>query len=85
MVLPLGRFLFVPTPHGTGQVKDCIKQMALSYRNNFFTGEDPTLVLELLARFVAETDTLGMNEVQAFVVLPYFLRGIAEDQFTSIR
>lgn len=73
------------TPWSTGQVKYCIKRMALSFRNQVFTGKDRIPVLDFLARFVAEADIVGMNEGQALVSIPYFLRGIAEDQFNSIR
>ncbi|CAN8069510.1 unnamed protein product [Agarophyton chilense] len=71
------------TPRGTGRVKDCIKRMQLSLRNQSFSGEDPILVLYFLARFVAEADILGLTEGQAFIALPYFMKGLAEDQYNS--
>lgn len=43
------------------------------------------MILDFLARLLAEADILGMSEGQAFVALPYYSRGIAEDQFNSIR
>ncbi|CAN8070210.1 unnamed protein product [Agarophyton chilense] len=49
------------------------------------TPRDPILVLHFLARFVAEADILGMNEGQAYIALPYLLRGLAEDQYHSVR
>ncbi|CAN8065807.1 unnamed protein product [Agarophyton chilense] len=73
------------TPCGAGRVKDCIKRMQLSLCNQLFSGEDPRLALDFLARFVAEADILGMNEGQAYIALPYFLRGLAEDQYHSVR
>lgn len=51
-------------------MKDCIKRMKLTLRNQTFSGEDPILVLDFLARFVAEADILVMNEGQAYVTLP---------------
>lgn len=72
-------------PQETGKVDDCIKRMVLLLRNHYFSGENPIFVLHFLARFVSEADTLGMGEGQAYVVLLYFLRGVAEDPFLSIR
>ncbi|CAN8076685.1 unnamed protein product [Agarophyton chilense] len=59
--------------------------MPLSLRNQLFSREDPILVLDFLARFVAEADILGKNEGQAYIALPYFLRGLAEDKYHSVR
>lgn len=44
------------------KVKDCIKRMQLSMRNQYFTGDDPILVLDFLACFVTEADILGIIE-----------------------
>lgn len=43
------------------------------------------MVLNFLARFVAEADILGISEGQAVVFLPFALRGLAGHQFNSIR
>lgn len=36
-------------------------------------------MLDFLACFVTEADILGMTEAQAYITLPYVLRGVAED------
>lgn len=70
---------------GTGRVKEYIKRMSISLWKREFDGRDPIQVLDFLARFVQEADILGMNEAQAYLALPYFLRGSAEEQFMSVR
>lgn len=80
----LEEFSLEMTLRDTSKVKDCVKRMQLSMRNQCFTGDDPILVLNFLARFVAEADVLGMSDAQAYLVLPYILRGVAEDDFISI-
>lgn len=69
----------------TGRVKDLIRRMNVTMLKQKFSGEDPILVLDFLARFVQEADVLEMSEAQAYVALPYFLSGMAEDQYNSVR
>lgn len=73
------------TPRGTGKVRNHLRQMELTMKAHKFSGEDPILVLDFLSRFVAEADILRMSEAQAYIALPYFLTGLAEDQFNSVR
>lgn len=71
------------TGRETSKVKDQVSRMNVSLRDLTFDGVDGILVLEFLARFVAEADILEMSEAQAFLALPYFLRGFAAEQFRS--
>ncbi|CAN8073884.1 unnamed protein product [Agarophyton chilense] len=73
------------TPQGTGKVKDCIKIMGLTLRSQELNGEDPKLILYFLGKIVQEADIFQMNEAQAYISLPYFLKGMAEDQHNSVR
>lgn len=59
--------------------------MTLSMDNLCFTGEDPIMVLDFLFHFVTKANILGMNGRQAYLTLPSFLRGVAEDQYASVR
>lgn len=49
------------------------------------SGEDPVLIFYLLIRSVEKTDTIGVSEAYAFLVLPKFLKGRDEQHFRSIR
>ena len=66
------------TGRKTGKVRDQIKRMAYSLEEYRFTGEDPIMVFDFLARFCDEADTLEMSEAQAYVALPYFFRAEAK-------
>lgn len=59
--------------------------MHLSLQNHYFTGEEPSMVLVFVSTFVAEATILVMNEVQAHLALIYFLWGVAEHHYTSVR
>ena len=73
------------TPRGTSKIKDHIKGLELTMRGHTFDGEDPIHVLDFLARFVREADTLKRSEAQAYIAVPYFIRGHAEQQFNTVR
>lgn len=42
-------------------------------------------MLDLLARFVQESDVLCMSEAQAYLWLPYFLTSMGENQCNAVR
>lgn len=73
------------TSRQTGKVKDHIKRLQLTLEECSFDGGDPILILEFLSRFADEADTLEMSEAQAFIALPYFLKGNAASQFRSVK
>lgn len=62
-----------------------IKGLELLMRDSSFSGEDPTLFLDFLSRFVDEAGTLEMSEAQKFIPFPYFLKGQAAAQFRSAK
>lgn len=66
-------------PRDTSKVKGCIEWMQLSMRNQYFNVDDPILLLNFLAHFVAKANILGKSEAQAYLALPYFSRGAAKD------
>lgn len=72
------------TSRVTGTVKDFIKRLSITLHKREFKGEEPILVLDFLTRFVREEDMLVMSEVQAYLTLPYFVKGSAEDQFQFV-
>lgn len=69
----------------TAQVQDFIRHLQLTMRQKGLCGEGPILILDFLAHFVAEGNIIGISEVQAYVLLPYFLKRMAEDQFNWVR
>ena len=69
----------------TGRVKDQIKRMPLTLRNHTFDGEETIQVLAFLPHFVGEANTLDMNEAQAFIAIPYCLKGFALDQYQAVK
>lgn len=69
----------------TGKVRDHLKRLGLTMKDASFNGDDPILVLEFLTRFADEADTLEMSEAQAFVALPYFLKGQAATLYRSTK
>ena len=73
------------TRHQTGKVWDLIKRLEVTMKDYCFTGGDPILIFEFLNRFVDEADMLDMTEAQAFITLPYFLKGYAHEQFRTIK
>ena len=64
-------------------MKDQIKRMPITLRNHTFDGEDPIQVLAFLRHFVDEANTLDMNHAQAYIAIPYFLKGFALDQYQA--
>ena len=64
----------------TWNLHKMIKNLDLTLKERKFDGTYPILVFDFLARFTEECDTLRMNEGQAFVALPHFLKGNAERQ-----
>ena len=73
------------TGRETGKTRDHIRRMEITLRDHSFSGEDPIKVLEFLAAFRDEANTLEMTEAQAYVVLPYLLRGPAKEQFVAVK
>lgn len=69
----------------TGQTRGFIKRLEICFKDAYFNGEDPIQILEFLTRFVEEADLLNMSEVQAYQVLPYFLRNPALRLYKSAR
>ena len=69
----------------TGQTRGFIKRLEICFKDSYFDGEDPIQILEFLTRFVEEADLLDMSEVQAYQVLPYFLRNPALRLYKSAR
>ncbi len=57
----------------------------LTVRAHTFNGEDPIIVLDFLRRFMVQSATLGINETQAYIAVPYFLRGFALEQYEAVR
>lgn len=51
----------------TGKVRGFLKRMYLTLKDHRFSGEDPILVLEFLARYVRESNIQEMTEAQAFI------------------
>ena len=66
-------------------MKDQIKRMALTFRNHTFDAEDPINVLAFLRYFVQEANRLDMNEAQAYIAIPYYLKGFALDQYQAVK
>ena len=73
------------TGRETAKTRDHIKRMEITMKEAMFSGEDPILVLEFLAKYCKEADLLEMTEAQAYVVLPYLLKGSAKEQFNAIQ
>ena len=59
------------------------KALRAAMREPDFNGEDPILILKFLATFVKESDAHGISEPQAFVLLPYFMEGMAYDMLLA--
>ena len=58
--------------------------MGLNLLPHRFTGEDPFMVLDFLRRFVGEAEQLALREEQAYIALPFFLKGAAKIHFESV-
>ena len=74
----------VETPQALDQVKDCIGRIRLGHEDLIFDGSDGIRVLDFLARFVRSAEISGTTEHQAFLALPYFLKGVAHEQFRAL-
>ena len=72
-------------PLGTSKIKSHITGLELTMRRHTFDGEDSIHVLDFLARFIREAYTLKMSKAHAYTVVPYFVRGHAEQQFNAVR
>ena len=59
--------------------------MEITLKDYSFDGSDAIKVLEFLAKFCDKADTLEMTEAQAYVVLPYLLKGSAKEQFDAVK
>lgn len=57
--------------------------MQKTLKKHLFSGDDPTLISDFLARFVREADFRGVSETQAFIALPPFLTGFSESQYKA--
>ena len=64
-------------------MKDFIKRMGITLNERKFDGSDPILIIDFLVRFVKEANVHKLSEAQAFVTLPYFLNGMAREEFES--
>ena len=73
------------TGRETAKTRDHIKRMEITLKDYSFDGQDPIKVLEFLSKFCDEADTLEMTEAQAYVVLPYLLKGSAKEQFNAVK
>ena len=59
----------------TAKARHQVKNMGLTMLPHRFTGEDPVLVLDFLCRFIGDAEQLAMSEDQAYIALPFFLKG----------
>ena len=59
--------------------------LSVSLSDVKFDGKDPALVFDFLTRFTESADLNRMSEAQAFIALPKYLSGIAEQQFRATR
>ena len=66
-------------------VRECLSRLRTSTPDLGFDGKDGILVLDFLATFVSDAETLGYTEEQAYLVLPFLLSGFAKDQFLSAK
>ena len=62
------------TGRETGKVKDHVRRLELTLRDEAFDGSDPVRVLPFLSAFVAEADVMEMTEAQAISPCPMLLR-----------
>ena len=67
-----------------GGVREWVSSMRCTLRDLSFDGVDGIKVLDFLARFVGAADSHRLYESQAYLVLPYFLKGLAHEQYTSM-
>ena len=73
------------TGRETGKVKDHVRRLELTLRDEAFDGSDPVRVLPFLSAFVAEADVMEMTEAQAYIALPYVIKGTARQHFTAVK
>ena len=59
------------TGRETSKVKDHVRRLELTLKDEAFDGSDPIRVLFFLNAFVTEADVMEMTEAQAFIALPY--------------
>lgn len=69
--------------HTTTDMTRRRKELALTFRYRTFNGRVPVTVLEFLTRYTEEADTNRLTELQAFLLLLFFLEGEAENQLRS--
>lgn len=67
----------------TEKVRDFIKRMYFSFKKHKFSGNDPTIVLDFLSRFVQEVNIQEMSKAQSFITLPSFLEGFPSVNMTT--
>ena len=67
----------------TAKARHQVKNMGLTLLPHRFTGEGPIMVLDFLLRFVCEAEQVAMSEEQAYIALPFFLKGAAKSHFDS--
>lgn len=73
------------TSRRTGKVREFIRKLGDTLCKYDFTEDDPIQVPEFLSKFIQEAGILRMTEVQASMSLPYYLKCVAEHQFSSMR
>ena len=66
-------------------MRDHIRRLEVSLRDHTFDGHDPMMVFSFLADLVEECNTLQSSEAQAYLALPYLLKGTAKEQFKAVR
>ena len=68
----------------TAKARHQVKNMELTLIPHRFIGEDPILTLEFLRRFFGEAEQLSMSEYQAYIALPFFLKGQAKSHYKAV-
>ena len=74
----------LPQKMSEAYVKRYVKRIEYNLKKFRFDGTDPIKILTFLAKFVEEADILRMSEAQAFIALPTFLSGQAQQQFNAV-
>ena len=67
------------------RLQKLLKNLDITVAEYKFSGPDPILVFDFLARFVEECDTQDMSEGQAFVALPRYLVKTAAIQYRAMQ
>ena len=68
----------------TAKARHQVKNMEITLIPHRFTGGDPILILDFLRRFLGEAEQLSMSEDQAYIALPFFLKGQAKSHYKAV-